>query len=156
MHRIAFLLLLLASPAASASDVFGRWVVEDGRAVIEIEPCGAQACGRLVWMRESRDEGGGPKRDDRNPDPSARNRPLCGLQLIHGLEPAGDGSWKGGQIYSARDGKTYGFQIAPDGEDRLAARGFMGISLLGSTQTWVRAGSRYGTCTTMDGSGADR
>lgn len=148
--------LLLTTQAATASSVFGRWLVEDGKAVIEIEPCGAQACGRLVWMDNPRDDTGSPKRDTNNPDPSARSRLLCGIRLITGLRPAGDGSWGDGQIYSARDGRTYGFQVAPAGEGRLAARGFVGISLLGKSQTWLRDGGRRGSCTAMDGPGSDR
>ena len=154
MLRVLLPALLLVFPAAAESSVFGRWLVEDGRAVIELEPCGAQACGRLVWMENPRDEQGNPKRDANNPDPGARMRPLCGLRLVSGLQPAGDGSWKDGQIYSARDGRTYGFQVAPDGPDRLAARGYVGFSLLGGSQTWTREGGRYGNCTTLSGPGA--
>lgn len=157
MRRVTFLaLLLLAWPAGAAANdpVFGRWLVEDGRAVIEIEPCGSQACGRLVWMANPRDENGRAKRDDHNPDPSARARPLCGLTLVAGLQRAADGSWKGGQIYSARDGRTYGFQVAPAGPDALTARGYVGFSLLGGSQTWRREGGAYGSCTTLDGPGA--
>ena len=149
--------LLLAGQASAGTDaVFGRWLVEDGRAVIEIEPCGAQACGRLVWMRTPTEPDGSPKRDLMNPDPAQRMRPLCGSRIVSGLSPAGDGSWTGGEIYSARDGRSYGFSIAPAGPDRLAARGYLGLSLLGSTQSWVRAGARHGNCTTLGAPGADR
>lgn len=156
MRAVLILALLLATPAAAAPSVFGRWLVEDGRAVIEIEPCGEEACGRLVWMQNARETDGAPKRDANNPDPDARMRPLCGMRLVTGLRPAGDGSWKGGEIYSARDGRTYGFEIAPDGTDRLSARGYVGLSVLGRSQSWVRPGPMYGSCTTLDQAGADR
>ena len=157
MRRLALLALLAAGPALAGTDpVFGRWLVEDGRAVIEIEPCGAEACGRLVWMQNPGEPDGSPKRDAMNPDPSQRSRPLCGMRLVTGLRPEGDGTWKDGRIYSARDGRTYGFEIAPDGPDRLAARGYLGLSILGSSQTWVRAGARHGSCTTLGAPGADR
>jgi uncharacterized protein (DUF2147 family) len=151
------LALLLASPAAAASDqIFGRWLVEDGKAVIEIQPCGDEACGRLVWMQNPWDADGTPKRDAENPDRAVRMRPLCGLSLISGLEPAGDGAWEDGSIYSTRDGRTYGFEVTPNGSDRLIVRGYIGISLLGGSQTWVREGGRRGNCTMMDRPGGDR
>ena len=147
----------LAGPASAAADpVFGRWLVENGEAVIEISPCGNEACGRLVWLDAAWDGGGGPKRDVQNPDPSERTRPLCGLRLIEGLSPAGDGSWEDGTIYSARDGRTYGFEIRPAGPDRLRVRGYLGISLLGGSRVWERENGLRGTCTMMDRSGSDR
>ena len=158
MHRLLMsaLVLMLATPAAAAPPIFGRWLVEDGRAVIEIAPCGAEACGRLVWIDNPRDSNGNPRRDVNNPDPAARARPLCGLPLITGLAPADDGSWQGGRIYSARDGRTYGFQVTPAGDGQLAARGYVGLSLLGKSQTWTHEGGRRGTCTTLGGAGSDR
>jgi uncharacterized protein (DUF2147 family) len=151
--------LALALPGAvsAATDaVFGRWLVENAEAVIEISPCGDEACGRVVWLQAAWDAGGGPKRDIQNPDPSRRSRPLCGLRLIEGLSPAGDGSWEDGTIYSARDGRTYGFEIRPDGPDRLHVRGYFGISLLGGSQTWVREDGLRGSCTMMTRPGGDR
>jgi uncharacterized protein (DUF2147 family) len=145
----------VAAPAAT-DPVFGRWLVEDGEAVIEISPCGGQACGRVVWLKAPWDAGGNPKRDIENPQAAQRSRPLCGLRLIEGLSPAGDGSWEGGTIYSARDGRTYGFQIAPEGRDRLHVRGYLGISLLGGSQTWVREDGMRGGCTMITRPGADR
>lgn len=150
--------LALAGPAAAATDpVFGRWLVEGGEAVVEIEPCGAaQACGRLVWLQNAWDANGAPKRDANNPDPAARSRPLCGLPLITGLQRGEDGAWEDGRIYSARDGRTFGVEIAPDGPDRLHVRGYLGISLLGGSQTWTREGGRRGNCTSLSKPGSDR
>jgi uncharacterized protein (DUF2147 family) len=156
-RTILGLALALAGPAVAATDpVFGRWLVEDGEAVIEIAPCGAEACGRVVWLQVSWTADGSPKRDAENPDPAQRMRPLCGLRLIEGLSPAGDGSWEDGTIYSARDGRTYGFEIAPEGPNRLHVRGYLGISLLGGSQTWVREDGLRGSCTMMTRPGGDR
>lgn len=157
VRLILWLALALAGPAAAATDpVFGRWLVEGGEAVVEIEPCGDRACGRLVWLKDAWDAGGSPKRDANNPNPAERARPLCGLRLITGLEPAGDGAWKDGEIYSARDGRTYGVEIAPAGEGRLSVRGYLGISLLGGSQTWTRERGVRGNCTDLDRAGGDR
>lgn len=149
--------LAVAGAAGGATDpIFGRWVVEDGKAVIELAPCGDEACGRLVWLQSPWDSRGAPKRDENNPDPSLRHRPLCGLRLVTGLERADDGSWQGGEIYSTRDGRSYGIKITPDGDGRLAVRGYLGISLLGKTQSWTRDSIRRANCTMMTGPGADR
>jgi uncharacterized protein (DUF2147 family) len=151
------LAIALTGPVSAATDpVFGRWLVENGEAVIEIAPCGDEACGRVVWLKAAWDAGGSPKRDVENPDRSQRARSLCGHRLIEGLRPAGDGSWEDGTIYSARDGRTYGFEIRPEGADRLHVRGYIGISLLGGSQTWVREDGMRGSCTMMTRPGGDR
>lgn len=151
MGRLALLAAILCvGPAfAAPASIFGRWVVDGGEAVIRLAPCGEAACGRLVWLREPLNGEGAPKRDVENPDPALRDRPQCGLRLITGLERAGDGSWKGGTIYSTRDGHSYGIKVTPDGPDRLIVRGYLGISLFGQTQTWTRDNGDRGNCAGM-------
>ena len=36
--------------AASLGDVFGYWLVESKSAIVEIQPCGEKACGKVVWL----------------------------------------------------------------------------------------------------------
>jgi hypothetical protein len=35
-------------------------------------------CGRIVWLEKARDTGGHPTRDNNNPEPAFRRRPLFG------------------------------------------------------------------------------
>lgn len=47
--------------------------------------------------------------------------------------------WDGGSILDPQNGKTYNVKLtlADDGK-KLEVRGYMGVSLLGRTQTWQR------------------
>lgn len=69
-----------------------------------------------------------------------RGKPLEGLQIIRGLQPDGDG-WSGGTILDPETGTTYrcSARLADEGR-KLVVRGYVGISLLGRSQTWIRAG----------------
>ena len=156
MRYLAILWCLLAATPAAADPAFGRWLVENGKAVIELHPCGAQACGTIVWLDAPWDDRGVSKRDAKNPDPKARMRHLCGLRLVTGLKRGGNGAWEDGEIYSTRDGKTFGLKVEPDGPARLTVRGYVGLSILGRSQTWTRDDGRRGTCTTLDRAGNDR
>ncbi|RZJ68171.1 MAG: DUF2147 domain-containing protein, partial [Flavobacterium sp.] len=50
-----------------------------------------------------------------------------------------DGSeYTDGDILDPVKGKLYSCTIELDGKDKLNVRGYMGISLLGRTQTWSR------------------
>ena len=44
----------------------------------------------------------------------------------------------GGTVIDPENGKEYKGKITAVGKDKLNMRGFIGISLLGRTQTWVR------------------
>lgn len=140
-----------APAAANQSGVLGHWLTENGKAIIQIMPCGDSLCGRIAWLQRAHDMSGKPKRDANNPDPGERARPLCGLQLIDSLSPAGGRtggqSFGDGRIYNARNGKTYGVEVNLVGSDTLEVRGYYGISLLGRTQSWQRADSDRGGCT---------
>jgi uncharacterized protein (DUF2147 family) len=68
-----------------------------------------------------------------------RNQPITGLEMIRNVRRNG-GTWGGGELLDPDNGKTYRVKLtpAPDGRT-LEVRGFIGISLLGRTQTWRRA-----------------
>ena len=68
------------------------------------------------------------------------NKPLKGIQIVNGLKKTGQNSYDYGKIIDPQNGKTYSFKatLSPDGKV-LSGRGFIGISALGRTQTWIRA-----------------
>jgi uncharacterized protein (DUF2147 family) len=130
---------------ADADSILGSWNTADKDAKIEIYQCGPEYCGRISYLKEpnysSKDKGGMaglPRVDRRNPDPHLRIRPLLGLRLIEGFHYAGDNTWEGGRIYNPDDGRKYKAKITLSKGNRLLLRGFVGISLLGRTETWTR------------------
>lgn len=68
------------------------------------------------------------------------NKPLEGVQIVSGLKSTNKNSYDGGKITDPKNGKTYSFsaKLAQDGKT-LSGRGYIGISALGRSQTWVRA-----------------
>ena len=68
-----------------------------------------------------------------------KNQRMLGLTIITGLHRQGD-HWAGGEILDPKNGSLYRCRIrAIDSGRRLEVRGYIGISLLGRTQTWLRA-----------------
>jgi uncharacterized protein (DUF2147 family) len=68
-----------------------------------------------------------------------KNQRMLGLTIITGLHRQGD-HWAGGQILDPKNGSLYRCRIrAIDSGRKLEVRGYIGISLLGRTQTWLRA-----------------
>ena len=67
-----------------------------------------------------------------------KDKPVQGMQILQGLKA--DGDWyEGGTILDPNNGKVYKAKLrVVDGGAKLEVRGFIGISLLGRTQTWLR------------------
>ena len=49
-----------------------------------------------------------------------------------------DKSWEDGTILDPKSGKTYSCYITFEDENTLKVRGYIGFSLLGRTQKWIR------------------
>ena len=94
-------------------------------------------CGKIVWL--NRNASRGPALDKKNPDPAKRNRPIVGMRVLSGLEPTNRPNvWNDGRVYDPRDGDSYSVKMTLQEDGRLRVRGYIGISLLGRSQTWTR------------------
>ena len=140
-------LLVLASTTHAQSAV-GFWLTTDGQAVVHIEDCGASGlCGYLVGLRPRCE--GDVGRDIKNPDETKRDVPLCGLMILGSLKPSSDtpGKWEDGWAYDPDSGNTYSGQMQLEGPDTLKLRGYVGIPLLGRSETWARETVANNRCT---------
>ena len=74
--------------------------------------------------------------------PPFTNQPIDGLKLITGLKPSSgqERQYVDGRIIDPYTGKVYRMKakVSPNGHT-LSGRGYIGVSLLGRTQTWLRA-----------------
>ena len=132
-------LFVLAWPVASSADVpdvSGTWLSGDGDGLIAIRVEGTRISAKILGSRGNQEDR--PKTDVHNPDPALRLRPLIGLELFEGFRYEGDGEWSGGTIYDPNNGKTYSCQLKLIGPDTLKVRGYIGISLIGRSETWKR------------------
>jgi uncharacterized protein (DUF2147 family) len=130
---VSLLVLLLAAmappPAWAAGSPVGRWITDDGEGVIAVAPCGAEMCGRIVGMAETRQPDGSAVVD-------SRGRPQCGLTILVGTSRSDAGVWQG-HILDPDDGTTWTceFWVAPDG---FHLRGYLLTPLFGQTRLWHR------------------
>jgi uncharacterized protein (DUF2147 family) len=69
--------------------------------------------------------------------PPQKNKPVLGLVILWGLKPDGD-AWSGGSVLDPDSGDTYRCTVHLSAPDKLDVRGYIGISIFGRTQTWVR------------------
>ena len=64
-------------------------------------------------------------------------KPIKGLVILSGLKKDGN-EWSGGKIIDPNSGKEYKASLRLNGKDKLDVRGYVGISLVGRTQTWQK------------------
>lgn len=67
-----------------------------------------------------------------------RNQPIVGMVILSGLK-ANHSQWGNGEILDPENGKTYSvsMRVADNGK-KLNVHGYIGIPLLGRSQTWER------------------
>lgn len=147
MKRLRFLLpcflVLLAltafAPANNPDAVVGTWLNGTKKGHVQIYKQGGTYFGKLIWLSEPNDpDTGKPKTDFRNTDAAKRARPLMNLPLMYNFKYEGDNVWSDGKIYNPEDGKEYNCKMTLKDANTLDVRGYVGISLLGKTQTWTR------------------
>jgi uncharacterized protein (DUF2147 family) len=121
----------ISMASALAADPTGDWRVADGVANIRVAECNGNMWGVVAWEQEP----GG--RDENNPDVSKRSRFTLGMPILIDMKkkPGAD-LWEG-EVYNAKDGKTYSSTIKPIGSDKLEIQGCV-LGFLCGGETWTR------------------
>ncbi len=135
---IASLISFGAHSQNNADDIIGIWLTGGKEpAKIQIYESGAKFYGKIIWLKNPT-ENGIQRMDGNNPDKAKRSNPIIGLVMLAGFKFDGDDEWKGGDIYDPESGKTYSSDMYLTNMNTLKVRGYVGISLLGRTETWTR------------------
>ncbi|KAB7727266.1 DUF2147 domain-containing protein [Rudanella paleaurantiibacter] len=121
-----------ASAQKDPNAIVGEWLSDQKDRRIQIYRQGGSYFGRITWGT------GTVSNDEKNPNPTLRNRPLLGLVLLQNLRFDGKNTWQDGTIYDPREGKTYACKVSLESNNRLNIRGFMGLSMFGRTDVWTR------------------
>ena len=96
--------------------------------------------GKIVWLKEPIDpKTGKPKTDIEHPDEKLHSRPVLGLVNLWGFIYKPEGTWENGHIYDPKNGKEYKCVITKGDNNTLNVRGYIGITLIGRTDTWKRS-----------------
>lgn len=134
--------LLCAALAASASDSpVGVWRTIDDKtgkekSLVRITEVNGELHGSIEKLVRAPNEDPNPNCDKCEGD--KKNKPVIGMEIMTGMKKQGD-EYAGGHILDPANGKTYKCKMwTSDGGKKLNVRGFIGVSLLGRTQVWVR------------------
>ncbi len=140
---ISLLIVLMSLPlllaAQGADRIIGTWLNGEGSSRIQIwKAANGTYSGKIVWLQTPNNEQGQPKVDHKNPNRTLRSRALMNLVILTGLSFDKDNKYEGGRIYDPKSGNTYSCKGELRNNNTLALRGFVGVSLIGRTDTWTR------------------
>jgi uncharacterized protein (DUF2147 family) len=117
--------------------ILGKWLTGEEKAEVEIYRCKDRYCGKIVWLKEPKNEDGKDKTDVNNPEPEKRDQRIIGLNIVWDFKYDKDHKWVDGKIYDPDNGKTYSCKMTLE-NDSLKLRGYVGFSWLGRTTVWTR------------------
>jgi len=141
MKKAIFTFLLVAVAgifSANAQSVTGKWKTIDDetgqpKSIVEIYEQNGKIYGKVVEiLNPAKKEAKCVKCKGADKD-----KPINGLVILKGLTKDGN-EWTDGDILDPNKGKLYSCTIKLDGTDKLSVRGYVGISMLGRSQTWHR------------------
>jgi len=130
-----FLLAATVGAAAQTADPVGEWLVKEGTARIKVVSC-PQGPGQptalwgVIWAETK------PGVDDKNPDPSMKNRPMLGMPILIGMKQTQPNRWDG-KIYDATRGSIFDSHISVNRSDMLEVRGCVAGIFCGG-EDWKR------------------
>ena len=139
---IATALIATAGAVCAQSTPVGVWKTIDDKtktekAQIRITEAGGVLSGKIekLLAADAKQDGVCDKcADDR------KDKPMIGLEVVRGVKRGeAENTWEGGTILDAAEGKIYKVRMQPaDGGKKLEVRGYVGMPMLGRTQTWIR------------------
>lgn len=141
VYTLICLFVLALSPKSQAQEadaLVGVWEPGHGKAKIKISKIGDKYYGKIVWLKEPKDEKGNPKVDKNNPDESLKKTPTLGLRILKDFVYKGDNTWEAGTIYDPENGSTYNCTIKLKDANTIDVRGYIGVAMIGRTDTWRR------------------
>ncbi|RYG12531.1 MAG: DUF2147 domain-containing protein [Burkholderiales bacterium] len=139
---LATFLVASGAAALAQSTPVGRWkTIDDNTGEAKSEVVISESAGVLngridKLLRKDADQNA---KCDKCPD-DRKDKPTVGLEILRGAKKAeGKDVWEGGKILDPESGTIYSARLTPvDGGRKLEMRAFVGMALLGRTQTWIR------------------
>lgn len=138
MKKTFLLFLIFGISQMYSQTVIGKWKTIDdktnqAKSIVEIYESNGKIYGKVIEIfNEAKRHNTCTKCEGAD-----KNKPVLGLVIIKGLLKDGE-EYSGGKILDPESGSLYKCMIKAIGKEKLEVRGYMGISLIGRSQTWIR------------------
>lgn len=121
------------------NSILGKWKTIDDetgkpRSIVEIYEKSGKIFGKIIEILAAEDR----NRVCENCTGIDKNVPILGMVIIRGLSKDGN-EYNNGKIIDPQNGKTYKCLLSLENKDKLKVRGYIGFSMIGRSQYWLRA-----------------
>lgn len=138
-----FIISVLFSSTAIAQDAspVGVWKTIDDqtgkpKSLVRITDNNGELRGKVERLFREPDDEQNPKCDKCTDE--RKDQPIIGMVILTGMKKEGS-EYNGGQILDPASGKIYKSKMSlSEGGKKLDVRGYIGVPMLGRTQTWER------------------
>lgn len=133
--------LLLPLVAHAQASIVGLWRTIDDetgkpKSLVRISEANGEYQGKIEKLFRTPDQDQNPKCE--KCEDARKDQPIIGMTVITGMKKDKEGEYSGGQILDPNNGKIYKSKMTLREDGKLDMRGYVGMPMLGRTQTWVR------------------
>ena len=138
---LAASVLVAASAIAQDATPIGVWKTIDDetgkpKSLVRITENNGELRGKIEKLFREAGEDQNPKCE--KCEGNLKDQPVIGMTILIGMKKDGS-EYNGGHILDPNNGKVYKSKLTVvDGGKKLDVRGYIGVPMLGRTQTWIR------------------
>jgi uncharacterized protein (DUF2147 family) len=138
MKNLILTIALFIVSTTFSQSVTGKWKTIDdetgqAKSIVEVYEVNGKIYGKVIEIFDEK------RKNDLCKECTGvdKNKPIQGMVILRGLTKD-DVEYSGGKIIDPKNGKTYKCTISLESKDKLKIRGYIGFSLIGRSQYWVR------------------
>ena len=119
--------------------ILGKWITTSGNCLVEVYKENGKFKAKILWFNDKGKKPMRDWRDEKNPDPSLRNRKLIGMDILNELHYDDDQEqWVDGVIYDATSGKKWDSVVWLTDDNMLKVKGYWLFKFISATKTFKR------------------
>ncbi len=136
--KTSIYLFLIFTQLSYCQNIIGKWKTIDDttgkeKSIVEIYEKAGKYFGKITQLYDVASQN---KKCDKC-EGENKNKPIIGLVIIKNMIKDGV-VFSGGTITDPSNGKVYSCKFENIKNDKITVRGFIGFSLFGRSQTWIR------------------
>lgn len=138
MKNLILTIAILFFTTTFSQSVIGKWKTIDdetgqAKSIVEVYEVNGKIYGKVNEIFDA------ARKNDVCKECSGtdKNKPILGMVILRGLTKDDD-EYSGGKIIDPKNGKIYKCTISLESKDKLKIRGYIGFSLIGRSQYWIR------------------